>query len=150
WRDGGARHPARSSDVVPPPCPSHPGRACEVMNQPIWLRTAAHASAGTVLAFLMLPILAVIPASLSDSSFIRLPPESLSLRWYGVFLGDHEWRTALLNSVVVAVVATVLTVAVGTGAALGLSRFSNRLRWPLTGLFLAPMIVPVIVTAIAI
>ena len=39
-------------------------------------RWLAHGLGSAVLAFLMLPILAVVPASFNHSTFIRLPPET--------------------------------------------------------------------------
>jgi putative spermidine/putrescine transport system permease protein len=117
---------------------------------PIGLRVLAHASAGVVLAFLMLPILAVLPASLNDASFISLPPEAVSLRWYRVFFADPEWRAALVTSVEMAVVVTIVSLVLGTTVALGLERLPDRLRTAITGLFLAPLIVPSIVSAVAI
>lgn len=117
---------------------------------PLSWRIAAQGGAGLVLAFLVLPILAVLPASFNQASFIRLPPQAYSLRWYGAFFADSEWRSALWNSLEVAVIATVLAVALGTAAAIGLTRLAPRWRRPLTGFFLAPMIVPVIVTAVAV
>lgn len=116
---------------------------------PLALRILAQAGAGLVLAFLVLPILAVVPASFNQASFIHLPPHAYSGRWYQEFFLDSEWRRALYNSLEVALLATALSVVLGTLAAIGLRRIGGRLRQILTGLFLAPLIVPVIVTAIA-
>lgn len=113
------------------------------------VRIAAHVLAALVLVFLMLPILAVIPASFNQASFIYLPPKVVSWRWYEAFLADREWRTALVNSAEVAAMVTALALALGTLAALGLQRLTQRWRTLLSGLFLAPLIVPVIVTAVA-
>lgn len=117
---------------------------------PIGLRFASHVGASLVLAFLMIPILAVIPASLNEARFIRLPPESYSVEWYGAFVADQEWRSALWNSIWVAAWTTLFSVVVGTAAALGLNRLPQRLSLLFMGLFLAPLIVPVIVTAVAV
>ena len=116
---------------------------------PLTVRIAVHAAASLVLAFLMLPILAVIPASFNHASFIYLPPKAASWRWYETFVADREWMTALGNSATVAVLTTAIAVVLGTLAALGLQRLNGRLRLLLNGLFLAPLIVPVIVTAVA-
>ena len=116
---------------------------------PLWLKILAQGSAGLVLAFLCLPILAVIPASFNKASFIALPPAAYSVRWYEAFLSDAEWRNALFTSLHVALICTIIAVTLGTAAAMGLHRASGRARGILTGLFLAPMIVPVIVTAVA-
>jgi len=104
---------------------------------------------GLVLAFLMLPILAVVPASLNQSSFIKIPPDIYSTRWYVALVKDAGWTTAILASTQVAVLATCLSVALGTLAALGLERLGRWWRSLLTGLVLAPLIVPVIMTSIA-
>lgn len=117
---------------------------------PLSLRILAHAGAGLVLAFLVLPILVVIPASFNKTSFIYLPPRDYSLRWYEAFLADSEWRSALLNSTEVALICTVVAVALGTLSAIGLRRIKGRFNHILSALFLAPMIVPVIVTAVAV
>lgn len=116
---------------------------------PLGLRILGYGSANLVLAFLVLPLLAVIPASFNQASFIRLPPNAYSGRWYGAFLEDREWMTTLATSGQVAVAAMVLALVVGVPAALGLHGLGRRARTLLSGLFLAPMIVPVIVTAVA-
>lgn len=102
-----------------------------------------------VLAFLVLPILAVVPASLNQSSFIKIPPEVYSTRWYEALVRDVGWTKAILASTEIALLATALSVILGTLAALGLERVGPRLRGLLTGLVLAPLIVPVIMTSIA-
>lgn len=107
-------------------------------------------SVSLVLAFLMLPILAVVTASLSEARFIQLPPHSLSTRWYEELLADGDWRTAFLTSLQVAAAVTLLSVALGTSASLGLQRLSEGDRRLLLAFFIAPLIVPAIVTAIAV
>jgi len=116
---------------------------------PLSARIAINCLAAITLAFLMLPILAVIPASFNSTSFITLPPTSVSLRWYRSFLADHEWMKTLGNSVEVASLTTIIALTLGTTAALGLQQLSYRASFMLKGLFLAPLVVPVIVTAIA-
>lgn len=117
------------------------------MNRPH--RLLAHAMGSVVLAFLMLPILAVVPASFNNASFIKFPPDHLSLRWYMSFMGDSEWYSALLASTKVAVATTCLSLVIGTFAALGLSRTSARWHAVLHALIISPMIVPVIMTSVA-
>jgi putative spermidine/putrescine transport system permease protein len=117
---------------------------------PTGLRWSAQIGANLVVAFLVLPILAVIPTSFNQASYISLPPDAWSLRWYASFFADAEWRTSLWSSLEVAVMATIAALALGTPAAIGLQRVRPAFRTALTGLFLAPMIVPVIVSAIAI
>lgn len=116
---------------------------------PLSMRIAANSAASLVLAFLVLPILVVVPASFNKASFIYLPPKAYSGVWYERFLADGEWRTSLVNSLEVAMLATAIAVVLGTLAAIGLRRIGGQARIWLIALFLAPMIVPVIVTAVA-
>ncbi len=110
---------------------------------------AAQVLGAIVLAFLVLPILAVVPASFNQSSFIKIPPTAWSTRWYDALLRDAGWTSAIITSVEIAFLATLIAVVIGTAAALGLERLAPRWRNLLTGLVLAPMIVPVIMIAIA-
>lgn len=102
-----------------------------------------------VLVFLLAPIAAVIPLSFSSGSFLTYPLPGLSLRWYQEVLGGGKWLRALGNSLLVGIAATVLSVLLGTLASLGLMR--NRAWWSdaLKMVVLSPMIVPVILIAVA-
>ncbi len=112
-------------------------------------RIVLNVVATTILAFLVLPILAVLPGALNEASYLRLPPSDYSLRWFGTFFADVEWRTSLIMSFQIAFVVTVISVVLGTLAALGIERTTGVWKKLLTGAFMAPLIVPVIVVAIA-
>ena len=113
------------------------------------IRVLVQALAGLTLGFLVLPILAVVPASVNPLSHLRIPPPGVSTRWYREFFRDPEWLTALGTSVRVALLTTALALVLGVLAALGLERLGGRLRQLFTGLVLAPLIVPVIMTSVA-
>lgn len=110
---------------------------------------AAQAAGGVVLAFLVLPILAVVPASFNELSFIKIPPENYSIRWYEAFFADPGWIHSVVNSAKVAMLATAFSVVVGTMTALALDRLTPRWRVLVTGLVISPLIVPVIMISIA-
>lgn len=112
-------------------------------------RVALNGLVALIAAFLVLPILAVVPASFNARSFIRLPPETWSLRWWSAFMVDPSWWPALAKSIEIGLLTALLSVALGTSAALGLERLERRGRAMATGLFLAPIVVPAIVIAIA-
>jgi len=109
---------------------------------------ALDAFAGAVAAFLVLPILAIVPVAFSAGSFVRLPPLAWSLRWWAAFRADPAWLHALLTSLEVAALAGLLAVLTGTAAALGLARLPARARLLATGLFVGPLVAPVIVLAV--
>lgn len=105
--------------------------------------------AGLVLFFLVFPIFVVIPISFSAANFLQFPPKSLSLRWYNEYLGGHGWVQATILSAEVAVVASAFATAIGTAAAFGLIRSDFPMKKAVYGALLSPLIVPSIITAIA-
>ncbi|WP_158815594.1 ABC transporter permease [Methylocapsa sp. S129] len=106
------------------------------------------AFAALLAAAIVIPVLAVAPLAFSEQSFLQLPPQDWSVRWWGVFFGDASWIRALLTSLEVAALSCLLSVTTGTSAALGLLRLGPRMRALATGLFLGPMVAPVIVLAV--
>jgi len=112
-------------------------------------RIASNAFAALVAAFFVLPIFAIVPAAFNRASFLRIPPDEWSLRWWGTFFADPSWRRALETSLKVAFLSAVLAVVVGVAAALGIARLRGKMRALVTGLFLGPAIVPVIVLAVS-
>ncbi len=117
---------------------------------PIGWRVLAHVVTMAVIAFLVAPILAIIPASFNKASFIRLPPQAWSPIWYARFFAEPEWLRALLNSLKFAVLCTAIAVPAGTLAAFALARSTPAVRMIATGLLMAPMVVPEIVAAVGI
>ena len=112
-------------------------------------RLALNGFVALVAAFLVLPIMAIVPVAFSAQSFIRLPPESWSVRWWGMFFNDPSWRLTLIASLKVAAITTAVAVLFGTAAALGMARVGVRARALLTALFLGPVVTPAIVLAVA-
>jgi ABC-type spermidine/putrescine transport system permease subunit II len=104
---------------------------------------------GSVLCFLIAPVLAVIPMSFSSSGILELIPSNPSLVQYRRFFESPEWWSALLLSVQVAGATAVLGTVVGVLAALGLSRMPLRARQVIEAVLILPRIVPTIVFAVA-
>jgi putative spermidine/putrescine transport system permease protein len=103
-----------------------------------------------VVIWLMAPVLVIIPLGFSDAQSFKFPPDGWSLRWYSKFFSDPAWSEALVTSLVIAVLVMFVTTIVGTAAAYALDRANLPGKNVLSALFLAPMIVPGIVTAVAI
>jgi putative spermidine/putrescine transport system permease protein len=95
--------------------------------------------------FLLLPSLIVIPISFGNSRQIEFPPREFSIALYRQFFSDQAWWGSMVQSLFVATTTTVLTLVLAVPAAYALVRShlpANRL---LRGLFMTPMLVPVIV-----
>jgi putative spermidine/putrescine transport system permease protein len=101
-----------------------------------------------VLAFLVLPIFAIVPLSFNGGSFLTYPLDGFSWRWYEEVFITEKWVRALRNSLIIAVPATALATVLGTLAALGLSTARFRGQGLLTGLLISPMVVPLIISAV--
>ena len=112
-------------------------------------RLALATVAVAALTFLLLPVIIVIPMSFSSAASLRFPPLGLSLRWYQGFFADPVWREAATNSVIVAGASSGMAVALGTLAAYRLVRGRFRGRPVLEAHFVAPLIVPSVITAVA-
>jgi len=106
--------------------------------------------AGAVLAFLLLPMLIIVWLSFSDSNYTTFPPPALSLRWYDAVLGSSGWRAAFGLSFIIAAATAAISVALGIGAALALVRGSFPFKKVIYALMLAPLILPTVITALAI
>ena len=78
-----------------------------------------------------------------------VPPPGLSLRWYESFFGDPRWVRAASTSALVALASSVAALVLGSIAAYGLVRGTFRGRALLEGNFIAPLILPPVITAVA-
>ena len=117
---------------------------------PAWSRLWLFAVGALVIFFLVVPVLIVIPLSFSSSSLLEFPPRAYSLRWYEALFGSIEWRDAAWMSVKVAVLSTLVVTPLGTAASYGLHLGGFRATGLLRMLVLAPLLVPVILTAVGI
>ncbi len=104
---------------------------------------------GLVLVFLMLPILIIAPLSFNADSFLLYPMAGFSLRWYSEILASSAWQQAFMNSLIVSPFATLLAMALGTPAAIGLARIDFPGKALLTAILISPMVVPVVIVGVA-
>lgn len=112
----------------------------------LWL----YCLAATVMAFLVLPTIIVVPMSFSASQYLEFPPREWSLRWYANYFGSASWMQATATSLKAGALTALVATPLGTMAAYGL--FVSRLR---IGAFvmpvlLTPIIVPVILVGIGV
>lgn len=98
---------------------------------------------------LILPALVVVPMSLSDSPYLTFPPEGFSTRWFQRFLEDPAWQASTMASLRVAVLVTILSIVLGTAAALGLVRGRMPFKAAISGLVVAPLIVPYVIIGLS-
>jgi len=106
---------------------------------------------GAVLTFIvmLLPVVIVVLAGLNAGDYLTFPPQGLSLRWVISFLSSQSLRTSYLLSLTIAFVVMLLSTALGTMAALFLTRVAFRGRSLLRAYFLAPLMLPGLVLGLA-
>lgn len=105
---------------------------------------------GAALVFLCFPLVIIVILAFSDSPFLKFPPTGFSLRWFENFFSRQDWIDAAWNSVQVGILTMILATLAGSMAAIVLVRSRFRGRGLLFGLMMSPVVVPVIVLAIAI
>jgi ABC-type spermidine/putrescine transport system permease subunit II len=98
---------------------------------------------------MLAPIVIVCVLSFSGEGYLRFPPSSFSLKWFDIFFGDTRWRQSLVSSTLIALVACVIATTIGFLAAYALVRGEMRAKKFVLSLMLAPIIVPTVITAIA-
>ena len=103
-----------------------------------------------ILLYLILPIFVILPSSFSASRYLQFPPEGFSLQWYDQFFHGRNWMSATLRSFQVAIMTAFLATILGTMASLALVRGDFPGKRLLYGLIISPLIIPVIVTAVAV
>ncbi|SMY09964.1 ABC transporter permease [Flavimaricola marinus] len=123
------------------------------MGQRIWYYSF-RVICGFIFFFLIAPILVIIPLSFNAEDFftftpemLRLDPEGYSTKHYVDFFTNEAWQQPLRNSLKIAPVATLISVCLGTLAAIGLSQSHVPFRRAIMAVLISPMIVPLIISA---
>ncbi|WP_322978057.1 ABC transporter permease [Pseudomonas sp. C11] len=114
------------------------------------LRAGLYLTTGAIAAFLLLPIVFIVLLSFGSSQWLVFPPPGWTLKWYGQFFSNPEWIASALTSLKVAVLTTVCAVALGLPCAFALIRGKFPGREALYALFTLPMIVPLVIIAVAV
>jgi ABC-type spermidine/putrescine transport system permease subunit II len=106
--------------------------------------------AALTLVFLVLPLFIVLPLSFSASPYLEFPPAGVSARWYARYFASPKWMSATALSAQIALGTTALALVLGVPASFALVRRQFRGKGLLLAFFMAPIIVPYIITAIAV
>jgi len=102
-----------------------------------------------VFAFLYLPIVTLIVYSFNGTGVGGFPPRDLTLNWYRQLFADGAIWTSVANSIVVALAAMVISLAIGIPAALALDRGHFPGKALFRRLVLLPLILPGIITGLS-
>ena len=98
-----------------------------------------------VYIFLVGPLLVIVAASFSDTTYLKFPGEGFTLRWYEQILKIKSFKAATGYSLLIAFVSTIFALIMGLPAAYALNRYRFKGKAVIQNLFLSPVLIPVIV-----
>ena len=104
---------------------------------------------GLVLLFIYAPLLLVVVNSFNADRTFGWPPKGFTLEWWGRAFESTGVREALVTSLWVAVVSTIISLVLGTLLSLALQRYKFFGRDVINLLVILPIALPGIVTGIA-
>jgi len=113
-------------------------------------RLALRAYSALVFFFLIVPLIVVLPISLSSSEYLQFPPPALSLRWYERYFGSTAWLDATRRSVLIGIATGAFALSLGVPLAVSLVRGRRRVLVVVEKLMLAPVVVPNMVISVSI
>lgn len=114
-----------------------------------WSRIALWTTAVTIIAFLCIPALFLIPVSFTEDSFLGWPPKGFSLQWYQQVLESPVWAEAITRSFGVAIGSSLLGMVIGVPAAFFIVRRQFLGKAALFAFLVSPIIIPNIIIAIS-
>lgn len=97
--------------------------------------------------FFYAPIVVLAVFSFNDNSRVGVWTEP-SLRWYREMLQNDDILRAIRNTLIVAAVSTVVSVVLGTAAAISMERYRFRGQRAADGLLYLPIIIPDVTMAV--
>jgi len=110
---------------------------------PLWVVS------GSAILFLIAPVLLLMPMSLGSAEIIEFPPSKICLDQYRKFFNHPAWQTAVLNSLQISAMTSLFSTTLGLLASIGLVWGSFRGKGFINAFIVSPMIVPLIVMALA-
>src|SRR5829696_6479804 len=107
----------------------------------------AFVAAAVVAIFLLMPLLTVVPVSLTPARFLSMPSGEISLRHYHELVSNPAWGRGVLLSLEIGLVSSAVATVLAVMFALGIWMFQPRITAVLVGFVLLPMVVPPVVSA---
>lgn len=103
---------------------------------------------GLVFLFLYLPIIILVIYSF-NSSKVNILFEHFTFTWYKNLFSNVELLDAFSNTMIIAVVNTVISTIIGTIGAYGLNKYNFKFKGFINGLLYIPIVIPEIVLGIS-
>ncbi|ANN77765.1 ABC transporter permease [Bordetella flabilis] len=102
-----------------------------------------------LLAYLALPLIVILGASFTATSYLAFPPQGWTTQWYRHLLADPSYLSAFVTSSALAAAATAVAIALAVPSALALARYEFRGKAAISGLLMSPLVLPHVVLGAA-
>ncbi|TCR62315.1 ABC transporter permease [Bosea sp. BK604] len=102
-----------------------------------------------VVVFLQIPVVVVVLAAFSTTSYLTIPPQGWTLQWFAKVLSDPTYLSAIRMSLILAFGSTAISLVLGTAAAYALFRKAIPGSEAITSFLMAPLILPAVVIGVA-
>lgn len=104
---------------------------------------ALHAYTAIFILYLLVPLVVMGGAALNDSRFPSIYPwVGFTDRWFVELFNDSRIWLATLNTFIIACAVVILSVPIGTAAAILINSLDGRFRTVLYGIMVAPLLTP--------
>lgn len=113
------------------------------------VRTLISVIALLSVVFLIAPLLIIVASSFTETDFVTFPPRGFTLRWYVEAMVTGGFVAALFDSLMIAAATMLGAALIGVPCALGVRMGSTRTQTILRSMIMAPLILPAIVSGIA-
>ena len=114
------------------------------------MKTISKIYSTIIFIFLYAPIFVLIIFSFNNSTTMsRSVWEGFSLKWYTKLFQDNMILDALRNTLIIALVAAIVSTVVGTAAAIGISGMNKWMKHVVMNVTNLPMVNPEIVTGVS-
>lgn len=102
---------------------------------------------GTVV-LITLPLIVVIAAAFNPYHLV-FPPEGFSFVWFIKLLHEPHFMSSIKVSAILGLLSSALSTLMGISAAIGLRYAGQKVKDAVSGIMLAPLFVPTVVTGLA-
>lgn len=103
---------------------------------------------GLVFFFLFLPIIVLVCFSF-NSSELNIVFEHFTLRWYYELFSNKQLIEAFTNTILIAIISTIVSTVIGTMGAIGLHKYNFPFKNTINKLLYIPIVIPEIVLGIS-
>ncbi|MBW9152586.1 extracellular solute-binding protein [Clostridium estertheticum] len=101
-----------------------------------------------IFMFLYIPIIILIGFSFNQSK-LNVVWTGFTFKWYGSLLHNAGILDAVKNSFIIAIISTIISVIIGTLAAIGMYRYKFRAKKLVDAILYVPLVIPEIVMGIS-